>query len=179
MISPKTFLDTLENQQISVRTFLQIREASLGLNPHMAVIEAIKQEANTLDELWLGNVPKEYYMVIFSSQYSLAAGAVELAISPRPLEQSLQNLYSVLGLEVDPVKQAGMHLFQDRVVSLLAEDTTGFSVVDYLAYSDQETVKRLKKPHGQLIQRIVGIGAERYKKLYCEVAGIPYTPRAK
>lgn len=179
MLSPETFLDTIENQQISVRTFLQIRNSSLGLNPRMTVIEAIEQEANTLDELWLGNVPNEYHMIIFPSQYSLTAGAIELAISPRPLEQSLQNLHSVLGLEVDPIKQAGMHLFQNQVVSLLTEDPTGFSVVDYLAYSDQETAKRLTKPHGQLVQRIVGIGAERYKKLYCEVAGIPYIPRAK
>src|SRR3989338_3227050 len=110
MLSPETFLDTIANQQISVGTFLSIRDNSLGLNPRMAVIEAIEKEANTLDELWLGNVSTEPHIIIFSFEYSLAAGAVRLAEPNREpglsVEQAAEILYKAAGYEITVVRQA-------------------------------------------------------------------------
>lgn len=196
MYSPEEFLDKYVNMPVRAEMLDEINKWQGGdlqidypNSLPVAIVGAMRTlEVSALLSVWNVAILQTFPGMRFAEYFLYAPGMVAVAVQNKSedavetFNEGIAKRLSESGLsdaKVAAETAAAQLEMLGTATRLLEQNPTGFAIVDHFAYSEASLKPFEEHPYGDLLKKIVGTGAERYKKNYCAVTGQTYTPRAR
>lgn len=171
----------------NMRVNLQRRPSGQAISPLRMVAGYIdKHESGVVEVAWFNQVGPRHTILWdagFSHWYAVSKRLLDvegLLFGENYIKRALKEGSRRYGLSLSEVEIAEAHLEMSQRLELLKKDHTGFTLMAYLEQDLSSRLTKLQQDIGDiegidpqelesdaaLVRKIVGIGANRYRKLY-------------